>query len=315
MKLMLFIFLLLNVASALASNLVFLTSLPKKDKYLERKLERKFLSYTSDFSHEFKRVVHHQADQELLYKYLNDPETHGVFWLSHGGFLRSSSRTALKPAPMLFDFRGDNVAKTFKKIHPNVKFLSIIGCNSKQIMEGIIPHREDLHYYIPGKRVTAVRGTKVATRVFRYFYHRTQVVKLDHDINELGYPIKVTRTTTSEFPEYRSLRVMVGNKLVSMLPKLKANSVAEYTLFVPFQQNYSRTDLKIVFDSGQNPFDSTDYIGQLEVAYDHQSLWRLFSKPNGEPFGVNERIFIFKGQQNIFTQARYYTLFKTERTQ
>jgi hypothetical protein len=77
---------------------------------------------------------------------------------------------------------------------------------------------------------------------------------------------------------------------------MPANSVQEFEIKIPRKGPFTKPDLKIIFENGQNPHDATDTIGELKLEYQGESLWKLFSKPTGEPFGTNERIFIFMGR-------------------
>lgn len=282
MKLLALVLVLL-CESAFCRNIVLLTSLPQGPK-----IERLFRKKTRDFAREHTIVVKHGADQEDLFRALTDPETLAFFWVSHGAYSKGDPSATVKPAPMLLDINKDNVAKAFGKIHPNVKFLGVIGCYSEQILSDTIKDRPDLDWYVPAKKVVGQFSLRRAIKHFRWTHHRKADV-----IQELPEPrvwvVKVKRRTPDPALRYKSLKVFVGGELLTVLPKMNGGEEGEFELRIPRKETYTRQELKIVFESGQDPFDSTDTIGELSL---EPSLWRLFAGPGGKPFGTNERIFL-----------------------
>lgn len=300
---------------ALSKDIILLTSLPEKDSVYQKNIEFAFINHTRDFARlGFKIKIMHQVDQELLSQTLTDPNSHAVFWLSHGGAMTGQSGRGVQASAKLLDYQGDNVAKVFQRIHPNIKFVSILGCNSKLIMQALLPKREDTHYYIPQGKISAKRALKVSTRTFRYFYHRKSNQTIDAPIYSWGYQVQVRRKTASEFPVYKSLQVFAGDKFLGVLPKMSPNSEESFSLYIPYQAHYSAKDLKIMFTTGQSAFDTKNHFGELEIAYQEIFPWRLFAKPNGEPFGVNVRIFHFKSKINILSSPSPFINFHMEKT-
>jgi hypothetical protein len=279
-----------------ARNIVFLTSLPENQVKIEKKVESIVLKkFKSEETYDI--VIKHRADQEDLFKSLNDPQTHAIFWLSHGGYSKSHNSKGIKATPMLLDYQKDNVAKVFQKIHPHVKFVGVIGCNSEQILSDTIETRSDLDYYIPKKKVIAQFALRRAIRHFK----KTEAVR-DNSLKEIvapeTLPVTLTRTTGSE-EKYKSLKVFLDGKLLTVLPKMDANSQNEFVIDLPKANYTTRAELKLIFESGQNPHEEIDFFGELQLNFNGQSPWILFSKPTGEPFGTNERIFIYKGDPEL----------------
>jgi hypothetical protein len=291
------LFVLLLVSQTLwARNIVLLSSLPENQVKIEKKVDSIMMKeFGSDETYDI--VIKHRADQEDLFNSLNDSQTHAVFWLSHGGYTKVGNSKGVAATPMLLDFQKDNVAKTFQKIHPHVKFVGVIGCNSKQILGDTIEARSDLDYYIPKRKVVAQLALKKAIRHFK----RTEVTR-DNSLKEIVEPetltVKLTRNT-GDGEKYKSLKVFLGGKLLTVLPKMDANSKKEFLIDVPKANYTNRAELKLIFESGQSPHDEIDYFGKLQLNFNEQSPWILFSKPTGEPFGTNERIFVYKGDPAV----------------
>lgn len=314
MKRLIYLILLVFSNTLFAKNIVLLTSLPNKDIKFTRDIGARFIQYTKDFYRQgFKIYIVHQADAQKLHSVLNNPQTHAIFWLSHGGAAKSQSPGGMQASASLLDYNGDNVAKVFQRIHPNIKFVGIMGCNSNIIMQGLLPKRDDLHTYFPKGKITAHKALKVSTRTFRYFYHRNTNKNLSAPAIKLGYKVMIHRKTGGEFNSYKPVQVFLGANLLTVLPKMPANSERIFKVMIPFQQQYTKSDLKFLLTTGQSAFDSNDYFGDIAIQVDNNQVWKLFAKPDGTPFGVNVRIFHDKfGSEFPYAPSRYIN-FNTEK--
>ena len=287
-----------------AKNIILLSSLPQED--IRTTLKVKKLFNKKLFGLEDHNLIYiDKADQEVIYRYLNDPETMALFWLSHGGFkrIRGNSNSAIKPTPILFDHNKDNVAKAFQKIHPNIKYISIIGCNSAQILAGTLEKRPDLGYYVPTKKVVATWAFRRAIRRFKKHFWNVKYNYLLEEVVQEGVKIKIERTVSQDS---KSLKVLAGKQLIGILPKLKSSESQIFEYYIPYTENLSKRDLKIVLSSGQAATDATNNFGDIVITSSDRHMWKIFAKPNGEPFGVNERIFLFKDQLSNISDVQDY---------
>ena len=294
--------------SVWAKNIVLLSSLPKADLKTTFKVKNIFHNKLTGLS-DHKIIYINEADQEDIYKYLNDPETMAFFWLSHGGFkkIRGNRAGAIKPAPILFDHNKDNVAKAFQKIHPNIKYISVVGCNSFQILEGTINSREDLGYYIPTKKVIATFALRKAIKRFKKHYWSYKYNYLKEDQVQDGVQIKITRSTQTAS---KSLKVLVGRKLIGIIPKTQGKEDQVFNYYIPFSNELTKRDFKIVLASGQNAEDATDNFGDIEITSSDRDMWKLFAKRDGTPFGVNERVYLFKDNLENIQDVQEYILYR-----
>jgi hypothetical protein len=298
-----------------AKNIVFLSSLPLKDQKTTLKLKKLFfkkLYGVSQFANGHQLIYHSNADAELLYKYLNDPDTMALFWVGHGGFkkISSTSEVGIQPTPVLFDYKQRNISKVFQKVHPNIKFLAVIGCNSWQILKNVISSRSDLGYYIPSKKVVATWSFRKALRKFRKHFWTIKYHYISEDIKQQGIPITIERSTTSNTP----LMIFAGKKLIGVFPASSTSQYLKKNFMIPLYTDFTnlkKHDLKITFSSGQNARDNFDNFGDIVIRYDGQRLWKLFAKSDGSAFGVNVRIFLFNNSlDDIFTED--YILYNSQ---
>lgn len=296
------------VQSLWAKNIVLLSSLPAKDLNTIYKVENIFKNKLSNLE-DHKLIYINEADQEQLYFHLNNPETMALFWISHGGFkkIRGNRSGAIKPAPILFDHKKFNVAKTFQKIHPNIQFISVVGCNSFQILKDTIQKREDLGYYIPTKKVIATWALKKSIRRFKKHYWNNKYNYISEDQTLDGIRIKITRTTKRAS---ESLKVLAGRKLIGIIPKTIAKQTQVFEYYIPFNEVLNKQSLKIVLSSGQNAEDETNNFGEIEITSSDLNMWKLFAKRDGTPFGINERVFLFKDKLENINDVQNYILYQ-----
>jgi hypothetical protein len=234
--------------------------------------------------------IFHQVDQEKLHEVLMDSRYIGIFWVSHGAYHKLAHGHTMQVTPMLFDYQGDNLARTFEKVHDGLKFLAIVGCNSFQIMEVAMKRHPHLQVYLPKKRVIAQRGLRKAITK----YHLADSIDQPRATRtSYKVPVLITRQTGENFDSYRSLRIIAGDRLQTVLSKMKAYEQKSFRVELEFDHPPSQKDLRIIFESGQKPDDPQDSFGHIEITYEGERWWRLFAKADGHPIGVNERIFHF----------------------
>ena len=82
-------------------------------------------------------VVKQGASATDLADALRSPENVGVFWLSHAAS-DSSSHSALGDDNVVLDQYGVDVQNVFQLVHPNLKWLAVIGCESSPILSHFI---------------------------------------------------------------------------------------------------------------------------------------------------------------------------------
>lgn len=298
---MLFIFLLFSFGNSFAGNIVALTSLPDEDVRAEQRIESIVnSSMPAPSGHQL--LLINKANMETLYFHLNSPDTFALFWVGHGAYKKAPSGKGMEFAPVLLDYQKTNIAPAFKRVHPNIKFLGIIGCNSSQILNLDDQYNSELGLYLPRKKVVASWGMKRAIKALKRHLNQTREFTFQQDIQGAGRRIRITRIAPDN-PS--SLLVFAGKTLIGLLPKPLPGEEQVQDFFIP----EGESSLKIIMRSGQNPFDSTDRFGKITIENADQE-WRLFAGPDGIPFGTNERIFMFWGDREKLEPAETYFIFR-----
>lgn len=240
------------------------------------------------------------ADQFTLYQTLNDPQTQAVIWISHGATPRLSRKmkrqmnggTGMSAQPELVDFRGDNVAPVFKNYAKNIKYVAVIGCNSREILDYVgsgLASDDSIEKYIPTKKIIAQFAIR---RVAKQLSH---IEMIESNTAEPLEPFQNAITLTRSIPAdadadlIRPLRVMIGSELIGVLPALAPGESKTWILPV------SETNIKQVkLESGQNIMTPVEKInfGDLKITLPNQTIMKPFSKTDGTPFGLNFRLYI-----------------------
>lgn len=292
-KPLIILFSLILSNSLFAKNIVLLSSLTDKDFKATTEIKRQFYKKLYGIQKHGNQLIYvDKATTDHLYKYLNDSETVALFWVSHGGHIRRSRKntSGIGATSVLVDFQKVNVAKVFQKVHPNIKYLGILGCNSRQIVSSHLEKRKDLGIYMPSYSVVATWSFRVALRKFKRHYWNNQYNYLQDNVLIDGYPITIKREVSKDS---KALMVFAGKKLIGVMDELNAGEIQSNTFYIPYYEGIKRYDFKIIIKSGLLTKNLDDF-GEIEVSYENQKLWKLFAKRDGTPFGVNERIYIFK---------------------
>lgn len=78
----------------------------------------------------FQVIVKHRATAYDLWWHLHHPSTVGLFWLSHGAPPQEAVPGVASSAGALVGAQFLDVMPVFQRIHPNLRYLGIIGCYS-----------------------------------------------------------------------------------------------------------------------------------------------------------------------------------------
>lgn len=96
----------------------------------EGQLQRLFTQSMTELG--FKARTRLQAKQNDLYSVIQDPNTVAIFWIGHG---RQFNRGLASPPGLLVDAEGNDLAPLFQQIHPNTKYIGLIGCESDAVFQ------------------------------------------------------------------------------------------------------------------------------------------------------------------------------------
>lgn len=321
MKLLQFLLILCVSFSASAARVLLLSSVetPKiwfhsKDWEIEDSLEKIFKNRFKESGLEI--VIKEKVDQVTLWKELNNPENMAIFWLSHAADEKQLA-SGISSDSAIVDFYGNDIKSLFSRVHPNLKFLGLVGCNAQGILDtfnekGFYKLNKDFKYHSFSKKIDARKGLRraieaAANHLGKYDKKFASIprVKISQNmINSFSsnnlceqtskvLEINITRSTNSDSPP---VTLSVNDQVFEMLPEQKANTTMHIKTYLQATLIKSSNDLKITVHS--NIFASKDRIelGDFEVQpVNFIGSWTTFSKKDGTPIGITSNLIRYKG--------------------
>lgn len=306
----------------LAARVVLLSSLEtpkiwfhKKDWEIEKPLEKIFKKHFKESGYEV--VIKEKVTMETLWDELHNPENIALFWVSHAKE-QSSISTGISNEAAVVDYYGSDVKEAFKYIHPNMRYVGLIGCNAESIIdsykeEGFYQGNPFLRIHSFDKKIDARKGLRQSIRKSALSLgdykntigaggkiFSTPLVVHDFEDNYLCkeqqsvVKVNLLRTTNEDVG---SVSIKISNHIVGFLPALEAGGSQRETLLIPSSIISSTRDLKITIDS--NVFGEREKLslGNYELEpVGFSGSWKLFSKMDGTPIGVTKNIYRYKGE-------------------
>lgn len=102
-----------------------------------QKIEKEFRKHFDTTS--FEIVVTHRATLGDVWSTLHDPKVTAVFFVGHAGEETEFGNNHSLSAPAIIaDENLNDLKNAFQKVHPNLKYLAVISCNSKSIIDTFI---------------------------------------------------------------------------------------------------------------------------------------------------------------------------------
>lgn len=289
----------------------FKSYVPKLEEYFRRKFE----------SSRYIIEIVNQADQFHLWSALHDPRNVAVFWISHASAGPSGAGSqALISTHQVLDYHGFEVTPIFEKVHPNLRFLAVIGCFTESAV-GKLPttseidqtiDRPYLRVFTFNHKIEARKGLKQAIAQAKNILDIPEI-RLGYPsqcTTDPGYQVQVTRYFNPAVPTAvrPAARIMMGPIALDAFPKSQTSSgenpsPQSHLVFLPKLKN-SLPDLRLdVGDNGTllNNRAATRVLdlGSLEIRLVQPSTtslpppetmpWNLWKARNGKPIGVFTR--------------------------
>jgi hypothetical protein len=233
-----------------------------------------------------------EATQDDLHRELSDPRNDAVFWISHA--VSSDSQDGLGFDDGILDFEGRNVRELFQNVHPSVRFLAVLGCKARPILEklvaeGFYKHNGQLTIY---SRDEKIDGLKEIPRALESYRKVTAEPSSFCPVKE-GYPVRLVRQlVTAGKPT--SVKVLNRGRLLGVFPKGEPGASQEMNVYL--ESVSSPQDLKLVFDSGLAAKSEIHSMGLIEVfTFSFDGGWEPFTDSHGRILGHNQNIYRYSG--------------------
>ncbi len=317
-KLSILLFLFTTQLLATPAQVVLLTSLetPKiwfhdKDWDVTETVERRFKKSFSKSGYNIKII--HEATAEDLSTQLKNSQNKGVFWVSHSNVVQEVGLGVEVP-DLIYTIDKVDVKNIFQKIHPNIKFLAMIGCRGKSLFDkfkaqGFYKNNPNLKLFAFKKKVDPRKGIRTALKASIGVLGQ----KGNFRISNFRLPNIITNEQQRSYQEHLcqqekliTLQVkrqsnsglsagslIIDGRFIALLPATK-KSLQEQTIQIPVKFFNKTKKKKIIFKKIDA---SSAQLGLLSFYSSEPISWRFFSKRDGTPIGKNENLYIFKGDK------------------
>lgn len=325
-----FIFICIN-ALASTPNVVLLSSIdtPRiwyhSQKWeIEQSLELIFKNRFNDSGYNL--VIKSKVDQHTLRNELSNPKNIAVFWVSHsaGG---STISDGISSKSAIVDYYGKDVKDLFKDIHPNIRFLGLVGCNAKSVIKeyedkGYYNDSSSLKIHAFNKKVDARVGLRTSIkksasqlgeidkRFLSYpkIYSTPSVVESfnnDTSCKKLssGFKVNLTRHAHSDAP---AIAVKSQGNILALLPAIKKGQETSQEFFVENTADTIHASFKFSLDSNIHYSPKKLYLGEFDIQAAWDGDWNVFARRDGEPLGVTKNLYRYTGKMPSIEYASSY---------
>jgi hypothetical protein len=159
-------------------DIVVLTSLETPDRQpfwrsrsyeISRTIEKRMRRHLKGHSDNI--IFKHNASAADLKRYLTASTTSALFWVSHA-VNQDEDAIGVGRSSMVLDVFGNDVSSIFQKIHPNVQFVSLVGCQGLPILNryrelGAYESNRDLTIHGFRRNVSLRKGLRQAAAAAR----------------------------------------------------------------------------------------------------------------------------------------------------
>jgi hypothetical protein len=209
-------------------------------------------------------------------------------------------------------------------IHPNLRFLGIVGCKSENALRELLTSKNifvrnpQLHAQGYTRVVDAQKGLKKMLRDSRSVLD-SEAVKRGYPmacIRERGFGVRVKRRIPYEANPRSvlipSIRIETRQRVLGVFDPGWPGALQEKVISVPAPESgtFSLLDLKLMANVGDNYWldrpDRPLELGEIQFQAPWVgALWELFSNADGTALGTTSRIFRYRGPRDLSTMEGY----------
>lgn len=318
-KLLILLFLFTANIFASTAQVVLMTSIKtpkiwyhKKSWNVNKTLERRFKKSFKESGYKVKVV--HEATATDLSRELQDPKNKGLFWVSHSNQAQQIG-SGIEVPDLVYTINGVDVKNLFQKIHPNMKYLALIGCRGESLLnkfkkEGYYNGNLDLQIFAFKKKVDPRSGLRKALKAslghlgykgrFRLRNFRLpninttqeQLNSKPHQCIEQNFlSLNIKRTANNSLG---AASLTLDGKFIAFFPETK-NTQQIQTIQIP-TEFFNKTKKKKF--TLQKMHNKNLKLGILDFSSDEDLNWKVFSKRDGTPIGSAKNLYLLQGDKN-----------------
>jgi hypothetical protein len=240
-----------------------------------------------------KLVVKHSASAADLHDALMDHHNLAVYWVSHAGSDQSES-AGLEIDGIVADINGADVKDVFQQIQPGLRYLAIVGCSAKTIIDGFKTNGDyalntGLTIDDFAQPVDAETGLKQS--IAQFMNTKLTPAPALGCPSQLGLEIQIDYQL--DLPE---VQIELNGQFLTVL----RNTANHATIYIPKSLLAPGTELNLIVNSGLDPQSAPAVLGTFKFssASLDSSDWSLFADASGAPIGAGEELYRYTGDLN-----------------
>jgi hypothetical protein len=283
----------------------------KKDWSISQKIAKVFEKKMQSLPYKLNIIEH--ATQKDLFVELFNPANVALFWVSHAN-ATAATGAGLSTENIIADRTGSNVRDLFQMIHPNLKYLGLIGCQAGPIIDdfhdkGFYADNDNLVIRASHKKVLARLELRRAIKEAKSILAKNDFTASPKCLQRSGHVFTVERIIGDDVSEEKQTSVQIEHKgkILRILPQGKAGEVQLLKFYLKLDEVKSAADLKFVINSGRRDKDIKWAIGKIKIS--STSLlgeWTAFSDKNGQPLGVTSHVYRYEGPLELHDKEQSY---------
>lgn len=254
------------------------------------------------------------ADADTVHRELTSGRNVAVYFVGHSFAAKGAENS------IIWDYGFRDIKKAFNSIHPNVRFLGMIFCNSNSIIrrlreeEGYFSSKANLKVFGFDAKIEARSSLakSIQESIPVLLDAKTKSSRDSNQFTSRGFPITITRKLPSHFEGTiaGSVTVSVGNTLITSFSTASPGETQTKAAWIPVSALTEDADLTLSVSSGTQPYFRKTKIEIGEIIISNHpwpgASWELFRRTDGTPAGTSEYSFDFVGQLPDLNKAQFF---------
>jgi hypothetical protein len=255
----------------------------------EQQVERIFSTWLSGLPLHLE--VRERATQEDLFTALHDPTSVVVAWMGHS---RDVNEGLLAPTGVVRDARGDNVVSLFREIHPNLRWLIVIGCEIHHFFEDATAQE----FYRANRQLTIVDyndliepslGLIQGLQILRKNWQPVEA-PLCRETYNFAVPLEITRDLDDN-RHAPAVQVLMNGRVLAVFAPQRGGRQTQQAWLTDFDISPDVShDIEIV-SAAKAPGKHQEDLGSFTITGEALQ-WQPIKSRRGEAMGRSRRVYI-----------------------
>lgn len=278
---------------------------------VSKRVEKEFLKYLDKDA--FELVVIKNATLETVWRTLHDRSIYGAFFLGHAAVEANTTSPITAPS-LIADQNLYNIKNVFQSVHSNLRYLALISCNAKEILQGFInkgyyDNAPELKVMAFDKKIGLAEGVRdvlfdqsnplVKHEGDNKLFHRKLKINPDvfnetyiEPIAENNFQLKRILPIQAAQENVQSTLVLANNRVVAFFNS--GNPGTTQTINIQLFDSELNNKISLVNDSGapSTRLKSNTILGELKIlpTFNYCELKGL-KNSQGELMGIGKNIY------------------------